>query len=163
MISLSPKQQVLFVGIAEMRISDDPSHILSAPNLGSCLGVAVYDPIFKRGGLVHCLVPLSKNDPQKAIERPFMYVDTGVSELLNAMLRAGSRKQDILIRVAGGASINDTNGYFEIGKKNYTVLRKVLWKNNLLITSEHIGGEHSRTVSLDIASGQVTVRTAGKV
>ena len=157
------EKELQLVGIAEMKVSDSPSVLLSAPNLGSCLGVAVYDSKKHRGGLVHCLVPLSAKDPQKAADKPCMYVDTGVSELLSALLKAGSRKEDLKIRVAGGAQINDTNGFFEIGKKNYTVLRKILWKNNLLISSEHIGGETSRTISLDIETGEVLVKTAGQV
>lgn len=155
------KEQHL-VGIAEMKLSDSPTVLLTAPNLGSCLGVAVYDMRKHCGGLVHCLVPLSAKDPQKAAEKPCMYVDTGVSELLSALLKTGSRKEDLKIRVAGGAQINDTNGFFEIGKKNYTVLRKILWKNNLLISSEHVGGDTSRTISLDIETGQVFVKTAGQ-
>ncbi len=34
----------IFVGIADMKISDDPEAILVIHSLGSCIGLAVYDP-----------------------------------------------------------------------------------------------------------------------
>ena len=91
-----------------------------------------------------------------------MYVDTGVVHLLNALLAAGADKARLVITVAGGANINDPNNVFAIGTKNYTVLRKVLWKNNLLIKGEHVGAGSSRTISLSIQSGQVWVKTEGQ-
>ena len=66
------------IGIAEMQISREAGQTLCAPNLGSCVGIAVYDQRQKYGGLIHCLLPLSTSDLQKAKERPFMYVDTGL-------------------------------------------------------------------------------------
>lgn len=151
-----------YVGIAEMVFSGDPESILVASNLGSCLGVAAYDKKRKIGGMVHCLLPLSKSDPAKAAQKPAMYVDTGVALLLSELLNKGCAIQDLEINVAGGAQINDQNNFFEIGKKNHTVLRKLLWKNNLLIKGEDVGGGNSRTVSLMIETGEVWVKTNGQ-
>ena len=152
----------ILIGIAQMEISDDSSTILCAPHLGSCLGISVYDPKSKRGGMIHCLLPSSASDPQKAKEKPCMYVDTGFVYMLNKMIGMGSAKSDMIICVAGGAQINDKNNVFEIGKKNYTILRKLMWKNNLLLKGEHIGEELSRTVSLNINTGEVWVAAGGK-
>ncbi|MCB0324333.1 MAG: chemotaxis protein CheD [Bdellovibrionales bacterium] len=149
------------VGIAEMAISDDPEMTLAAAHLGSCLGIAVFDPHKRVGGMIHCLLPLSKSDPAKAEARPQMYVDTGVALLLDKILSGGSRKQDLQIFVAGGAEINDTAHVFEIGKKNVTVLRKILWKNNLLIKAQDVGGSNARTISLQVGSGEVWLRCQG--
>jgi chemotaxis protein CheD len=147
------------IGIAQMRTSDDAADVLVAPNLGSCLGVVAYDPKLKRGGMIHCLLPLSSADPEKARSTPTMYVDTGVALLLETLLKQGSQKKDLLIAVGGGSNINDTQNVFEIGKRNYTVLRKILWKNNLLIKGEHCGASYSRTVSLAIGTGTCIVKT----
>lgn len=152
-----------FVGIAEMKISIDPAEILSAPNLGSCLGVAVYDPIKKIGGMVHCLLPSSSSDLQKAKLNPCMYVDTGVARLLEQALKNGAEKRNLTIAVAGGSAISDINNVFEIGKKNFTVLRKLLWKNNLLLEAEDVGGDHSRTISLHIESGEMWLKAKGEL
>ena len=145
-----------------MVISDKPSDVIIAPNLGSCLGISAYDKKKKIGGRIHCLLPLSNANPDKAKTEPYTYVDTGVVLLLNDLLSRGCAKSDLVIVVAGGSNINDENNVFEIGKKNYTILRKVLWKNNLLIKAEHIGDKISRTVSLHIESGEVWLRTQGQ-
>ncbi|NLF25767.1 MAG: chemotaxis protein CheD, partial [Deltaproteobacteria bacterium] len=135
---------------------------LVAPSLGSCLGVAAYDQRRKTGGLIHCFLPSSHADPEKAKERPATYVDTGVSLMLQTLFSGGANKRDIIISVAGGASINDAKGIFEIGSRNFTVLRKLLWKNNLLLSASDVGGEYSRTVMLCIASGEVWVKKNGE-
>lgn len=150
------------IGIGQMLISHNPEEVLIAANLGSCLGISVYDPETKRGGLAHCLLPLSKSDPEKAKSNPFLYVDTGISLMIEQLLNSGSSKNNLIITVAGGANINDENNFFEIGKKNYTILRKFLWKNNLLLKGEHIGESCSRTVSLFIETGKSFVKVKGE-
>ena len=151
-----------FVGIAELKVSQGGTEILTAPNLGSCLGVIAYDPKTKNGGMVHCLLPLSQGDPEKAKNNPCMFVDTGVALLLQQVLKLGSQKKDLIIIVAGGSNINDEQNVFEIGKRNYTALRKILWKNNLLIKSELVGGSASRTLTLDVGNGAVWLKTQGE-
>lgn len=160
MIAMGDKTSL--IGIGQYKISSDANEILVAPNLGSCLGVSVYDPKHRRGGLIHCLLPFSKNNPDKALKEPHTFVDTGVVSLISQMLGMGSDKRDLILAVGGGSNINDANNIFEIGAKNYTVLKKVLWKNNLLLKGEHIGSNVSRTVSLSIATGEVWVKVNGE-
>ena len=153
----SPKH----IGISQFAVSNDPTEILMASSLGSCLGMAVFDRIRNIAGMIHCLVPLAKNDLEKAKLQPAMYVETGVPMLLDMILRSGSNKKDLEIIIAGCAQINSDNSIFEIGKKNLTVCKKILWKNGLLIKAEHCGGDFSRTLSLEVASGRVTVKAQG--
>lgn len=145
-----------------MIVSAVQEDLLVAPNLGSCLGVAIYDWERKLGGMIHCLLPFSKADPEKARQNPCIYVDTGVAKLLESFFSTGSDRRRVTITVAGGSAINDVNGVFDIGNRNFTVLRKLLWKNNLLLAAEDVGGDCSRTVSLSIASGEVWVRKNGE-
>lgn len=162
MIGMSSGYTPRLVGIAQMVISDVPQDILIAPNLGSCLGIAVFDRRRRLGGLVHCLLPVSTSNPEKAKQEPSMFVDTGLVNLLNQMVSRGAQRGDLVISVAGGSNINDDGNVFEIGKKNYTVLRKVLWKNNLLIKAEHVGDRISRTVSLRVETGEVWLKINGE-
>lgn len=151
-----------FVGIAEIVFSNSPADQLVAANLGSCVGVSVFDPQTGRGGMVHCLLPLSKSDPQKAATRPCMYVDTGVAMLIDHFLAEGADRKKLVIIAAGGANINDDNNVFEIGKKNHTILKKILWKNNLLLKAEDFGDCVSRTLTLDMSSGKTYLKVKGE-
>ncbi len=150
------------VGIAQVKISDNPADIIVAPNLGSCLGMAIYDPVLKKGGLAHCLLPLSKSDPEKAANNPYMFVDTGFTKLLETLLASGCDIKRLVIVAVGGANINDQTNVFEIGKRNFTVLKKLLWKNNLLLKGEHVGDTVSRTLSLHIADGKSILKVRGE-
>jgi chemotaxis protein CheD len=159
------------VGIAEMRISADKEDELVTHALGSCLGVAIYDPVAGVGGLLHVMLPLSTIDPEKAAANPCMFIDTGVPALFRACYEAGARKQRLRVHVAGGAATTMAarpggNGsalgdYFQIGKRNFLMLRKLLWKNGVLLHGFDVGGTHSRTMALAIGTGEVTVFAQG--
>lgn len=147
------------VGVSDLKVSDSAGDIIITHALGSCLGITAYDRIAQVGGLVHVMLPLSKADPEKARLKPEMYVDTGFAKLLNAVYELGATKQNIEIVVAGGASMkqNEEDDYFKIGKRNFTTLRKLLWKNGFIISSQQVGGNISRTMTLEIAHGIVTI------
>jgi chemotaxis protein CheD len=153
---------MLVVGISDMQISRDPGEMLITYSLSSCIGLVMYDPVNKIGGMLHSMLPISKIDEKKARENPFMFTDTGVVNLLQTLFDMGVRRKDLIVKVAGAATLLDEKGLFRIGERNYTVLRKILWKNNILIESENIGGNTPRTLSLYINTGRTTVRIGGK-
>ena len=150
------------VGIAEMLISKEAGDEIVTYALGSCLGIAAYDPVAKVGGLLHVMLPLSSIDPDKASQRPYMFVDTGLPRLFLESYKQGAQKNRMIIKVAGGANLQNTlNDTFQIGKRNFIILRKMLWKNGVLLKAQDVGGSCSRTMTLNIASGEVSVRTNG--
>ncbi|MFC1715144.1 chemotaxis protein CheD [Candidatus Poribacteria bacterium] len=146
-----------------MRITNQASDILITYSLGSCVGVTIYDPMACVGGMIHCMLPLSKIDPEKAKKSPAMFVDTGVPMLFEAAYRMGAAKSRIILKVAGASCILDEKGTFKIGERNYAVLRKMLWKNNVLIAAEDVGGALPRTMDLEIATGRVTIKSRGNI
>ena len=105
------------------------------------------------------MLPLAKADPEKAKTKPAMYVDTGLALLLNEVYNLGAQKKNLEITVAGGSSMkkNEEEDYFKIGKRNFTVLRKLLWKNGFIIANQSVGGAISRTMTLSIADGLVEI------
>ena len=151
------------IGVADMRVSANPGDILATYALGSCLGITLYDSVAKVGGMAHIMLPLSTGDPGKAALKPLMFVDTALPKLFIACYKAGAKKQRIIVKVAGGAAPLDTGrgDYFEIGKRNFIVLRKVLWKNGVLLKASDVGGKQSRTMTLNIATGEVTLKSNG--
>jgi chemotaxis protein CheD len=130
--------------------------------LGSCLGLMVYDPITRVGGLLHAMLPLSKINQQKAQTNPFMFVDTGVPALFKALYELGGQKRQMVVKVAGCGNPLGKNEMFKIGQRNYTVLKKLLWRNNVLLESEDVGGSGSRTVHFDLSNGQAIISCNGR-
>ena len=150
------------VGISEMRISARPQDVIVTYSLGSCVGLSIYDPVAKVGGMIHCMLPLSTMDVEKAQENPWMFVDTGVTGFLQELFRRGVTRRNLVAKVAGAAEIFDRSQVFRIGVRNHTVLRKVLWKNDILLAAEDIGGTTTRTLSLYMTTGQTTIRSGGE-
>jgi chemotaxis protein CheD len=148
-----------------MKVSAERGDLIITHALGSCLGVAIHDPVACVGGLLHVMLPLSTIDPVKADRNPFMFVDTGFPRLLIECFKGGAQKQRLEIRVAGGATSQngEENDFFQIGKRNLIILRKLLWKNGLLLKSYDVGGSNSRTMSLEIGTGKVTIKSGGQM
>jgi chemotaxis protein CheD len=107
-------------------------------------------------------MPLSKMNVQKAEKCPHMFVDTGVASLLEAVLAKGGRKKDLVVCAAGACRLLDETQAFNIGERNYTVLRKILWKNRIMIAAEEVGGMTPRTILLRIDSGRTFIRSGGE-
>lgn len=145
-----------------MRISNSPDDVLVTYSLGSCVGLALYDPVMCVGGLIHCMLPLSKIDPQKAKDKPQMFVDKGVPALMSALFDLGAQKKNLIAKVAGAAKLLDEKGTFRIGERNYTILRKVLWKNDILIAAEDVGASIPRTMYLYMDTGRIIIKSRGK-
>ena len=150
---------VIIVGISDMKTSTSDSDVIVTYSLGSCVGVTMYDPTARVGGMAHCMLPLSRMEPEKAKRNPGMFTDTGISLLLQALMDLGANRRRIVACVAGAAAPLGPDTMFKIGERNYFVLRKLLWKNEILIASEDVGGSHPRTLALYMNTGKTTVRT----
>lgn len=149
------------IGISEMRISGNAEDVLITYSLGSCIGLTLYDPVIRAGGMVHCMLPLSKTDETKALSNPCMYVDTGVLALLRSLFDLGAQRKNIIAKIAGGSNFLDEKEIFKIGERNYTMVRKVLWKNDILIRGEEVGGNIARTMILHIKDGRTVIKSGG--
>ncbi len=152
----------LTVGVADLKLGREEDGQIITHALGSCLGITIYDPVAKVGGMLHAMLPLSTIDTEKAKRHPYMYVDTGVPRLFLESYKLGAKKERIILTVAGGAQTREGDGdFFAIGKRNMVMLRKLLWKNGVLIKAEETGGTISRTMTLRLTDGAVILRTAG--
>ncbi len=151
------------VNVADMKGSGTKGDSLVTYALGSCLGITLYDPFAGVGCMLHAMLPQSSIDPAKAADNPYMFVDTGVPELFRECYRLGGRKERLVVKAAGGACVrgNEEDDYFQIGKRNFVMFRKLLWKNGVLLAAHDVGGSHSRTLSLDIETGDVLVKVDG--
>jgi len=152
----------VIVGVSDMKVSNDPQDTLITYSLGSCIGVVIYDPTVKVGGLLHFMLPESELDKDKAKKNPYMFADTGIPALFKQTYKLGAAKQRMRVVVVGGAQVLDQKGFFNIGKRNYMAVRKIFWKNKVMVDYEDIGGSVNRTVKLDIGSGDVWLKVSGQ-
>ena len=149
------------VGVADMKVSNTMGESLITYSLGSCIGLVIYDPVVRAGGILHYMLPESSLDIQKARAKPYMFADSGIPQLFRSVYALGAIKQRIKIYAAGGAEILDQKGFFNIGKRNYMALKKMFFKNNVMVNKQDIGGNVNRTVRLEIATGDIFVKTSG--
>ncbi len=150
------------VGIAEYKTATYP-HILSVIGLGSCVGICLYDPVAKIGGMAHILLPDSSNI-NNARRKPGKFADTAVNALLQKMIDEGSKKENIKAKIVGGASMfsttsSDTNGIFAMGPKNVGAVKNVLASKGINIDAEDTGGSQGRTIEFHIGTGKIIIKT----
>jgi chemotaxis protein CheD len=145
------------VGIGEIAVLNKPGKI-SAIGLGSCVAVAAYDPISNVGGMAHILLPESRG--QKS-DLPGKFADTGVPNLLKLMGEKGAKKENLIVKIAGGASLMNVNvgSFGDIGRRNVEAVKKQLELLGLRVQAEDVGGNEGRTFILDVPSGIFSVKT----
>lgn len=152
------------IGIGAMLVSNNPDDYLVTYGLGSCLGVSIYDPVAKVGGLLHLMLPMSKMQQNDSKKSPLRYVETGVPLLFKACYALGAEKSRIIVKVAGGASVQmvDEESVLRIGKRNIVALKRVLMTNRVLINASDVGGSKSRRMSIRIDTGRVEITAQGR-
>ena len=154
--------KALWVGRADLMVSQDRSLILCSFPLGCCLGVAVYDPEISVGGLLHAVLPDSSIDSKRALERPAMFLDTGLARLLEATGDLKAKKENLLVSVAGASEVLDPSACFNIGKLNYAALGGLLGRHGIRIHAQDVGGFSNRNIQLNLATGEVRLRFSGQ-
>jgi chemotaxis protein CheD len=153
----------IYVGIGEIAVSRTPGDRVKTVALGSCVAVIVLDPIQHAVGMLHVALPDSSINQKRAGERPGMFADTGIPVLLSEMKKLGyNGNGNLIVKLAGGASIMDPNGTFNIGKRNILAIRKILWNHRLGAIAEDVGDSFSRSVSVSVDSGRVILSSPGR-
>ena len=151
----------IVVLVSDARISKEPGTTLVTYSLGSCIAVTLYDPACKIGGMIHYQLPSSDMDEDRARRDPFMFADTGLHLLINKMLEMGADKKRMTVKAAGGAAMAAGPKGFDIGKRNFLSLRKVLWQYGIMMNSHDVGGSSPRNMYLNIENGIVSVKSNG--
>ena len=149
----------IIVSVSDAKVSNKLVDVLATYSLGSCISVCLYDPATSIGGMLHYQLPNSTIDAERAKEKPLMFADTGMEILIDKMSSMGAKKKRMQVKIAGGAAMEAGPGGFDIGKRNYLAIKKVLWQNSMFIDSEDVGGTSPRNMYMNIANGAVTIRT----
>ncbi len=158
---LTAAKTSVVVQVADARISADPDSVLVTYSLGSCIAVTLYDPALTIGGMIHYQLPESTMDPRRAETEPFMFCDTGMAALLQNLQNLGAQKRRVIVKAAGGAAMKTGPQGFDIGKRNFLALRKVLWNYGLLLRGYDVGGDFPRNLYLLMDDGTTIVKSGG--
>ncbi|MCI8659538.1 MAG: chemotaxis protein CheD [Lachnospiraceae bacterium] len=149
------------VGIGDMKFTRGNGTVITYA-LGSCIGITLYDPAIKLGGLLHIMLP-SRTDPNDP--KVFKYADSGIHEMIRKLTAFGMVKSRTIVKIAGGAKMFDIKGntdFGNIGQRNAAMVKKILMEERLRISAEDTGGAYARTMLLNVATGDVFIRTVGK-
>lgn len=126
--------------------------------LGSCLGLVLYDRRLKVGALAHIVLPAA---PEQA-EKPGKYADTAVPAMIDRMQELATEPLKLRARIAGGANMFAvTDADNTIGRQNADAVERILDQLRIPIIGRHCGGEQGRRMTLDIATGIVTIDIVG--
>ena len=155
---------MITIGVGEHGATKDSGSGVKTYALGSCVSIILLDPKTRTVGMAHIALPDSSVQPDRVKERPAYFADTGIPALFEAMTQQGCIKngQGMIVKLVGGAKVMDQNSVFNIGKRNVLAIRKLLWKYGLGSVAEDVGGEISRTVTVDVDAGKVTIQSASR-
>lgn len=160
---MNKTQEIIKVGIAEMKVVKAPD-LIRTTGLGSCVGVIVFDPLLKIAGMAHVMLPDSSLAKSQSYNR-FKYADTGVIELVRAVVKHGARKGSLKAKIAGGAQMfqfSSGNEMMRIGPRNIEAVKSQLSNLHILLVGEDVGGNSGRTIQFDPNTGILQIRTVNK-
>ena len=154
-------EKTLKVGIADMKLCDPPDKVTTI-GLGSCVGVCIYDKVKKCSGLVHIMLPDSTRIRQN--QNKLKFADTGVDELVKALVARGANKGNLRAKIAGGAKIFQfsAENLGSIGDQNTEMVKKKLAENGIKIVAEDCGGTAGRTITFNPENFELMVVTASR-
>jgi len=152
----------VMVGIGDLKVVKDPDAILSTHGLGSCVGLCIYDPAAKVGGILHYLLP-TPTDPTAPVAPEDMakYGSTGIPLLFRKAYELGAVKERLIVCAAGAGEFLSDSAGFNVGKRNHNLLRKVLFKNMVRLDAKSLGGSTARTLWLHLNDGSLIVTNKG--
>lgn len=157
---MEPAGAGIVVGVADRAVGRAPAQRrITTFALGSCIGLTMYDPVLKVGGMLHYMLPQPGADAAPSELNVAMYATTGVPTLLRQLQDLGFRRERAIVCVAGGAEVLNDTAVFAIGQRNRTILRKIFWKDGTQVAAEDTGGNLARTLSLELATGEVKIKT----
>ena len=147
------------VGMADYKVGQSPATLISY-GLGSCIGVSLYDPQSKVGGLLHIMLPDSKQ--ARASDNPAKFADTGLPLMLADVLKQGANRSRLVAKMAGGAQMfafSNATDIMRVGMRNAEAVKTILRGMGIRVIAEDTGGSYGRTVQINLENGVYTVKT----
>ena len=154
--------ELIKVGMADYKVGRAPDTLISY-GLGSCIGISLYDPQTKIGGLLHIMLPDSNQS--RANENRAKFADTGIPDMLEELIRMGAAKSRLVAKLAGGSQMfafANASDIMRVGLRNASASKEILKKLSIPIVGEDTGGSYGRKVQIELSSGVYKVKTIDK-
>jgi chemotaxis protein CheD len=153
------QKRVIEVNIAEMRVARSPD-VLVTHGLGSCLGIAIYDPVKKIGGIAHAMLP--DINLAKVKSNPCRFVNSTIRKMVEELEKMGGSRKCFMAKLFGGAhmfTFITVDNLLNVGQKNIDTALEVLGELGIKVTGQETGGTFGRTVGFNLEDGKVHVNT----
>jgi chemotaxis protein CheD len=151
--------KLINIGIADIGISESPDILRTI--LGSCVGICLYDPSRKIGGLAHIMLPVLKT----VTSSPKKYADTAIPILISMLEKNGASRNRLIAKIIGGATmfkLSENSMMSEIGRGNIAKVRQILEDVGIKIIAEDVGGDYGRTMDFQLETGDIRIKSIGK-
>lgn len=150
------------IGIADLAVCSGDDAVTTL-GLGSCIGIAIRDPGTGIGGLVHIMLPDSKEISNNT--NRIKFADTGIEDLVAAIIKKGGMKSRFVAKIAGGAQMFAGAGKSDtirVGDRNVAACKKKLSELGIPLLAEDTGDTYGRTVIFYPKTGEYVIRSIGK-
>jgi chemotaxis protein CheD len=112
--------------------------------LGSCVAACIRDPFAKIGGMNHFMLPQSDNGAWGIASASLRFGNFAMERLINDILSNGGSRQNLEIKVFGGASIIGNGA--QVGLRNAEFVETYLREEGLPIAAANLRGAHARCI-----------------
>ena len=154
--------EIIKVGMADLNVCISPDGITTL-GLGSCVGIALRDPVTGIGGLAHIMLPDSTQIKDNSNIPKF--ADTGIEELVRRIVAAGGNRSRLVAKIAGGAQMfafQNKSRMVCVGERNVEATKATLKQLNIPILAEDTGLNFGRTVVFYPGTGEFQIKAVGK-
>jgi chemotaxis protein CheD len=143
----------------EMRIRTNPGgHYVTRHNellvtvLGSCVAACIRDPVARIGGMNHFMLPQSDSGIWGIASASLRFGNFAMETLINDILRQGGHRDNLEIKVFGGATI--IGNMAQIGIRNADFVECYLREEGLPIVARSLRGAHARRIHYHPLTGR---------
>lgn len=151
--------KAIIVGMADLNVTKDDG-VLITLGLGSCVGIALYDPEVHVAGLAHAMLPDSKEIKNSSNIAKF--VDLATIKLTKDMIALGAKQNRIVAKLAGGAQMfafDSTKRNMRIGDRNIEATEYMLKRLGIRLLKKDVGKNFGRTIELRAKTGELLIKT----
>lgn len=151
----------LRVGISDYKIAEQSQSLITV-GLGSCVGIALYDPKTKIGGLSHIMLPDST--AFREVNKIEKFADLAIPHMVSEINKR-TNNNPLVAKIAGGASMFEFSKdlpHGSIGDRNIIAVEEVLKQLGIPLLANHTGGKMGRTMMIDLATFTVTIRMVNR-